>query len=122
MAARLAEVEAVDRDTRVEDRGAQLVAAPSLINSNKNAIEFACYGAVDAEADLVYVTQTALYRSTDGGRTFEAFAGAPSGGKMSRVIRCSATHAPRQTAMTSTTTVIGRRSDGETRFIERCSA
>jgi len=29
--------------------------------------------------DLVYVTQTALYRSTDGGRTFEAFAGAPSG-------------------------------------------
>ena len=29
--------------------------------------------------DLVYVTQTALYRSTDGGRTFDAFAGAPSG-------------------------------------------
>src|SRR3954453_11156465 len=29
--------------------------------------------------DLVYVTQTALYRSTDGGRTFAAFAGAPSG-------------------------------------------
>ncbi len=29
--------------------------------------------------DIVYVTQTALYRSTDGGRTFEAFAGAPSG-------------------------------------------
>src|SRR4051812_15508813 len=29
--------------------------------------------------DIVYVTQTALYRSTDGGRTFDAFAGAPSG-------------------------------------------
>jgi len=29
--------------------------------------------------DLIYVTQTALYRSTDGGRTFDAFAGAPSG-------------------------------------------
>jgi photosystem II stability/assembly factor-like uncharacterized protein len=29
--------------------------------------------------DLVYVTQTALYRSIDGGRTFDAFAGAPSG-------------------------------------------
>jgi photosystem II stability/assembly factor-like uncharacterized protein len=29
--------------------------------------------------DLVYVTQTTLYRSTNGGRTFEAFAGAPSG-------------------------------------------
>jgi len=32
-----------------------------------------------SNADLVYVTQTALYRSTDGGRTFDAFAGAPSG-------------------------------------------
>lgn len=29
--------------------------------------------------ELVYVTQTSLYRSTDGGRTFESFAGAPSG-------------------------------------------
>src|SRR5437660_6034989 len=28
---------------------------------------------------LVYVTQTTLYRSTDGGHTFAAFAGAPSG-------------------------------------------
>jgi photosystem II stability/assembly factor-like uncharacterized protein len=30
-------------------------------------------------ADIVYVVQTSLYRSTDGGKTFEAFAGAPSG-------------------------------------------
>ena len=30
-------------------------------------------------ADVVYVTQTAMYRSTDGGRTFDALAGAPSG-------------------------------------------
>jgi photosystem II stability/assembly factor-like uncharacterized protein len=30
-------------------------------------------------ARVLYVTQTALYRSTDGGRTFDAFAGAPSG-------------------------------------------
>jgi hypothetical protein len=29
--------------------------------------------------DVLYVTQTSMYRSTDGGRTFEAFAGAPSG-------------------------------------------
>src|SRR4029077_15102876 len=29
--------------------------------------------------NIVYITQTALYRSTDGGVTFEAFAGAPSG-------------------------------------------
>ncbi len=30
-------------------------------------------------ADNVYVAQTSMYRSTDGGRTFEAWAGAPSG-------------------------------------------
>lgn len=29
--------------------------------------------------DLLYVAQTSLYRSTDGGRTFESFVGAPSG-------------------------------------------
>ena len=29
--------------------------------------------------DLVYVAQTSLYRSTDGGKTFEAYVGAPSG-------------------------------------------
>jgi len=29
--------------------------------------------------DVLYVSQTSMYRSTDGGRTFEAFAGAPSG-------------------------------------------
>src|SRR5579864_6350162 len=31
------------------------------------------------DPDIVYVAQTSMYRSTDGGRTFEAFAGAPSG-------------------------------------------
>ncbi len=30
-------------------------------------------------ADYVYVAQTSMYRSTDGGRTFEAWMGAPSG-------------------------------------------
>jgi len=30
-------------------------------------------------ADLVYIEQTSLYRSRDGGRTFEAWQGAPSG-------------------------------------------
>jgi photosystem II stability/assembly factor-like uncharacterized protein len=29
--------------------------------------------------DVLYVAQTSMYRSTDGGKTFEAFAGAPSG-------------------------------------------
>ena len=31
------------------------------------------------QADTVYVAQTSMYRSTDGGHTFEPFAGAPSG-------------------------------------------
>src|SRR5262249_39643376 len=30
-------------------------------------------------ANLVYVAQTSMYRSTDGGHTFEAWQGAPSG-------------------------------------------
>jgi photosystem II stability/assembly factor-like uncharacterized protein len=30
-------------------------------------------------ADIVYVMQTTMYRSTDGGKTFEAYRGAPSG-------------------------------------------
>lgn len=29
--------------------------------------------------DVLYVSQTSMYRSSDGGKTFEAFAGAPSG-------------------------------------------
>jgi hypothetical protein len=40
---------------RVEDRGTELVAGKNFINSDKNAIEFVCYGDVDKEADLVYV-------------------------------------------------------------------
>ncbi len=32
-----------------------------------------------ANPDILYVAQTSLYRSTDGGHTFEAFVGAPSG-------------------------------------------
>jgi photosystem II stability/assembly factor-like uncharacterized protein len=31
------------------------------------------------DADTVYVMQTTMYRSTDGGKTFEAYRGAPSG-------------------------------------------
>jgi photosystem II stability/assembly factor-like uncharacterized protein len=30
-------------------------------------------------ADVLYIAQTSMYRSTDGGKRFEAFAGAPSG-------------------------------------------
>ena len=31
------------------------------------------------DPDILYVAQTSLYRSTDGGKTFEAYVGAPSG-------------------------------------------
>ncbi|HEX8797607.1 MAG TPA: hypothetical protein VF772_03295, partial [Terriglobales bacterium] len=35
---------------------------------------------VDTQSpDVLYVSQTSMYRSTDGGKTFEAFTGAPSG-------------------------------------------
>ena len=33
----------------------------------------------DPKIPIAYVAQTSLYRSTDGGKTFEAFVGAPSG-------------------------------------------
>jgi hypothetical protein len=42
---------------RVEDQGETLVSATgNLLNSNTNAIDFVCYGDVDAEAEKVYVT------------------------------------------------------------------
>ena len=31
------------------------------------------------DSDIVYVAQTSLYRSTDGGVTFESYKGAPGG-------------------------------------------
>ena len=44
---------------RVEDRGTALaVAQENILNPDKNAIGFVCYGAVDTEADLVYITQS----------------------------------------------------------------
>src|SRR2546421_12179460 len=43
----------------------------------------------------------------------------PSGGNTSRDIRCNATQAPSETAMTNTMTVIGRRKDGVVRFTWR---
>jgi DNA-binding beta-propeller fold protein YncE len=43
---------------RVEDRGEELaVAGPGLINSDKDAVAFVCFGDVDRQADLVYVTE-----------------------------------------------------------------
>jgi len=42
---------------RVEDRGAELAfAGDTIINPNKDDISFVCYGDVDVDADLVYVT------------------------------------------------------------------
>ena len=42
---------------RVEDRGAELAVAGANFLNPKDAIGFVCYGDVDAEADLVYITQ-----------------------------------------------------------------
>ncbi|HOX06582.1 MAG TPA: hypothetical protein PK280_09285, partial [Planctomycetota bacterium] len=42
---------------RVEDRGAEFVdAGGSILNTDKDAISFACYGDVDAETEQVYIT------------------------------------------------------------------
>jgi hypothetical protein len=43
---------------RVEDRGEELAApGSSLINSDKDAVAFVCFGEVDRQAELVYVTE-----------------------------------------------------------------
>jgi hypothetical protein len=42
---------------RVEDRGAEFVdAGGSVLNADKDAIDFVCYGDVDAESEQVYIT------------------------------------------------------------------
>ena len=44
---------------RIEDRGAQLApGGASILNPDKNIIDFVCVGDVDAEAELVYVTSS----------------------------------------------------------------
>ena len=42
---------------RVEDRGTELALVGENLLNPKDAVSFVCYGDVDAEADLVYVTQ-----------------------------------------------------------------
>jgi photosystem II stability/assembly factor-like uncharacterized protein len=63
---------------RSEDGGAswqRSTADPRILGSSYFSRVF-----VDPKnADFVYVAQTSMYRSKDGGRTFEAWAGAPSG-------------------------------------------
>jgi photosystem II stability/assembly factor-like uncharacterized protein len=63
---------------RSDDGGAtwqQSTKDPRIIGSNYFSRVF-----VDPnDPDMLYVAQTSLYRSTDGGRTFEAYVGAPSG-------------------------------------------
>jgi hypothetical protein len=57
---------------RVEDRGAALAqAGENLINTDKNAITFVCYGDVDAEAELVYITDGAARIFRYNGETGE---------------------------------------------------
>lgn len=63
---------------RSDDGGAHWTQAshdPRVVSSNYFSRVFTDPN----RADTVYVTQTSMYRSTDGGHTFEAFVGAPSG-------------------------------------------
>ena len=63
---------------RSDDGGANWAQSskdPRVVASNYFSRVFAD----PTNADIVYVVQTSMYRSTDGGRTFEAYVGAPSG-------------------------------------------
>ncbi len=63
---------------RSDDAGAnwqRITTDPRIVGSSYFSRVF-----VDPKnADIVYLAQTSLYRSVDGGKTFDAFAGAPSG-------------------------------------------
>jgi len=63
---------------RSDDGGAtwqQSTKDPRVLGSNYFSRVFAD----THDPDILYVAQTSLYRSTDGGKTFEAYVGAPSG-------------------------------------------
>ena len=63
---------------RSDDGGANWHRSTTDPRSNGSAYFSQVYVAPD-NPDMVYVVQTSLYRSTDGGQTFEAFKGAPGG-------------------------------------------
>lgn len=42
---------------RIEDSGASFESSPNLLNRDPNAISFVCFGDVDPEAELVYITE-----------------------------------------------------------------
>jgi hypothetical protein len=63
---------------RSDDGGANWHRATDDPRSNGSSYFSQVYVAPD-NPDMVYVVQTSMYRSTDGGKTFEAFKGAPGG-------------------------------------------
>ena len=63
---------------RSDDGGANWHRGTTDPRSNGSAYFSQVYVAPD-NPDIVYVVQTSMYRSTDGGQTFEAFKGAPGG-------------------------------------------
>ena len=63
---------------RSDDGGANWHRATEDPRSNGSSYFSQVYVAPD-NPDVVYVMQTSIYRSTDGGKTFEAFKGAPGG-------------------------------------------
>ncbi len=63
---------------RSDDGGANWYRSTTDARSNGSSYFSQVYVAPD-NPDTVYVVQTAMYRSTDGAKTFEAFKGAPGG-------------------------------------------
>jgi photosystem II stability/assembly factor-like uncharacterized protein len=63
---------------RTDDGGANWYRSTNDPRSNGSSYFSQVYVAPD-NPDMVYVMQTSLYRSTDGGRTFVSFKGAPGG-------------------------------------------
>jgi photosystem II stability/assembly factor-like uncharacterized protein len=64
---------------RSDDAGASWTRANHEQRVYGRGSDFACVRVDPGNKDVVYVANTSTYRSTDGGRTFTAFKGAPGG-------------------------------------------
>ena len=63
---------------RSDDGGAPGSASPKTRACRATATSAGC-SSIRSNPDIVYVAQTSLYRSTDGGMTFDPYKGAPGG-------------------------------------------
>ncbi len=64
---------------RSDDAGSSWQRVNTEARVNGRASDFACVRVDPRDKDLIYVANTTTYRSTDAGRTFTAFKGAPGG-------------------------------------------